>query len=138
VSERSDRLRVLVVENSKVLVGRLIERLEAVANVIVVGIADAAATAIEQIDRLRPDVLIVDIALASGTGFDVLRALRRRGGSDSPTAIMFTNHSSPPYRDAAARLGAAHFFDKNHDFVRLVELIRSFAERRGARSGFEG
>ena len=138
MNERSARLRVLVVEDSKVLVGRIVERLEAIANVAVVGIADAAANAIEQIDRLRPDVLIVDIALASGTGFDVLRALRRRGGSDTPTAIMFTNHSSPPYRDAAARLGAAHFFDKNSDFVRLVELIHSFAERRGRRNGFEG
>jgi DNA-binding NarL/FixJ family response regulator len=138
MSRGETRLRVLLVENSSVLVKRMIERIEADAHATVVGIAATAASAIDQLERLRPDALILDVALNAGTGFDVLRALRRQAGGAVPVAVMFSNYSSPPYRDAAKRLGAAHFFDKSDEFVRLIDFVRSLGARHGTRNESEG
>jgi len=138
MSRGDTRLRVLLVENSSALVKRLVERIEADAHATVVGIAATAAAAIDQLERLRPDAMILDVALNAGTGFDVLRALRRQTGGAAPVTVMFSHYSSPPYRDAAKRLGVAHFFDKSDDFVQLIDLVRSLGARNGTRNGSEG
>src|SRR4249919_410932 len=105
MDERDTRLRVFVVEDSSVLVKRIIEWFETDSRVQVVGTAATATVAIAEIQRLSPDVAIIDVALAAGTGFDVLRALRQGADAARPVTVMFTNHSSPPYRNAAMQLG---------------------------------
>ena len=65
------QLRVYLVEDSAMLLSRLVELLEG-AGVAVVGHADTTATAIREIDATAPDVVIIDIALRHGNGFDVL------------------------------------------------------------------
>ena len=133
---RDKRLRVLVVENSRILAKRIVEWLEADARIEVAATVDNAPAAIEVLRRLKPDAVIVDVALAAHTnGFDVLRAIPRDTTAEGPVAIVFTNHSSRPYRDAALRLGAAHFFDKSNDFNRMVTEVERLAERRGMGTG---
>ena len=133
------RLRVLLVENSQVLAKRIIERLEADARIEVAATIDNAPAAIEALRRLKPDAVIVDVALAAhSNGFDVLRAIAHDATGQAPVAIVFTNHSSRPYRDAALRLGAAHFFDKSNDFVRMVSEVERLADLRGTGAGSEG
>jgi len=50
----------------------------------VVGQSAQAGVATAEIIALAPDVVIVDIALESSTGFDVLRALSARQGESRP------------------------------------------------------
>ena len=136
---RDNRLRVLVVENSRVLARRLVEWLEADERIIVVAVAENASRGIDEERRLKPDVVIVDVALAGrSSGYDVMRAISIEPDGNRPVVIVFTNHSSRPYRDAARRLGAAHFFDKSSDFMRMVQEMVRLAERRGTRNGSEG
>ena len=136
---RDNRLRVLVVENSRVLARRLVEWLEADERIIVVAVAENASRGIDEERRLKPDVVIVDVALAGrSSGYDVMRAIAIEPDSSRPVVIVFTNHSSRPYRDAATRLGAAHFFDKSNDFMRMVQEVGRLAERRGTRNRSEG
>lgn len=138
MNERDTRLRVFVVEDSRVLVKRIIEWFESDSRVEVIGTAATATVAISEIQRLSPDAVIIDVALAAGTGFDVLRTLQRVPDTGRPTTVMFTNHSSPPYRNAAMQLGANHFFDKTSDFMRMVEVVRALADGLGSRNGSEG
>ena len=136
---RDRRLRVLIVENSRILAKRIVEWLEADARIEIAATVDNAPAAIEVLQRLKPDAVIVDVALAAHTnGFDVLRAIARDTAAEGPVAIVFTNHSSRPYRDAALRLGAAYFFDKSNDFARMVTEVERLAERRGMGTGSEG
>jgi len=136
---RDHRLRILVVENSRVLAKRLVEWLEADERIIVVAVAENASKGIDEERRLKPDVVIVDVALSGrSNGYDVMRAISIEPDADRPVVIVFTNHSSRPYRDAAKRLGATHFFDKSSDFMRMVQEVGRLAQRRGTRNGSEG
>ena len=112
-------MKVFLVEDAPLLRERLQAMLEAIPGVRTVGHAAAAATAIEGILAARADAVVLDIHLAEGNGFDVLRALRSR--APQVAVYMLTNFASDGYRKAAARLGARGFFDKSHD----IGLLRA-------------
>src|SRR5262245_56767209 len=69
-----DKPIVYVVEDSPILLRLLTELIEA-NGATVVGHADTAPAAIEEIAELHPDAVTIDITLRKGTGFDVLEAM---------------------------------------------------------------
>jgi len=79
-----------------------------------IGHAAGASDAIRRIIALQPDAVVLDLQLAEGTGFDVLRAVRER--APATEFYMLTNFAAEPYRRLAARLGAREFFDKTSEF----------------------
>ena len=83
--------------------------------------------AIRDILALRPDVVLLDVNLAEGSGFDVLRGVCRE--APEVDFYMLSNFAADPYRELAERLGARDFFDKSTQFERVLELV---AERAAA------
>ena len=99
----------------------LIERLDGAR---VVGYAESARAAVAAILERMPDVVLLDVKLEQGSGFDVLREIRRREpGID---CYVLSNYASEPYRSYARRLGAAGYFDKTTE---LGELREALADR---------
>ena len=64
---------------------------------------------------------MLDIHLAEGNGFDVLRALR--AAAFAPAIYVLTNYPLDAYRKTAERLGARGFFDKSHEIDRLRDAL---------------
>ena len=118
-------LRVLLVEDSILLAGRLEELIRRRPNVDLVAIVDAEQDAILRIAETRPDVLILDLHLRQGSGFGVLRALPRAG--TRPKVIVLTNYGITQYRREAEALGATAFLDKARDYGRLPGLLLDIA-----------
>ncbi len=124
---RTDCLRVLLVEDSKVLTERLIEAIRQIPGIELIGSADTEAAAIAAVRREAPDVIILDLHLRQGTGFGVMRALA--GGPCKPRIVVLTNYDLPEYKTAAIALGATHFLDKARDYARLADvLLEIYAE----------
>ena len=107
---------------------RLADMLGAIPGANVVGEAADAQAAIRGILASRPDVVVLDVNLAEGSGFDVLRAVRRQ--APEIDFYMLSNFADAPYRHLARRLGAREFFDKSKEFERMRDLI---AQRAAAR-----
>jgi DNA-binding NarL/FixJ family response regulator len=114
-------MEIFLVEDSPAVRGRLAELLEAVPGASVVGQAGRADTAIRDILSLRPDVVLLDINLAEGSGFDVLRAVCRQ--APEIDFYMLSNFTADPYRQLAERLGAREFFDKSREIERVREIL---------------
>jgi DNA-binding NarL/FixJ family response regulator len=119
-------LRVLLVEDSKVLTERLTEAIRQIADVELVGTADSEAAALAAVKREPVDVIILDLHLKQGTGFGVMRALA--AGPLRPRIIVLTNYDLPEYKHAAIALGATHFLDKARDYGRLPEVLQEICE----------
>ena len=66
-------------------------------------------------------MVLLDISLADGSGFDVLRAVRPQ--APQIDFYVLSNVSSYPYRQLAGTLGARGFFDKSTEFERVRELL---------------
>jgi DNA-binding NarL/FixJ family response regulator len=116
---------VYLVEDSPLVSERLLELLDAVPGARVIGLATRADEAIQDILAEQPDVVLLDIQLAQGSGFDVLRAVR--GAAPGIDCYMLSSFASEPYRRLAARLGARDFFDKSSEFERVRDLIAARA-----------
>jgi DNA-binding NarL/FixJ family response regulator len=119
-------LRVLLVEDSKVLTERLTEAIRQIPQVELIGTADTEAMAVAAAKRESVDVIILDLHLKQGTGFGVMRALANT--QLKPQIIVLTNYDLPEYKNAAIALGATHFLDKARDYGRLPEVLHEICE----------
>ena len=117
----SSALKVYLVEDSPAILERLEALLGTIEGARTVGRASGASEAIEGILAQHPDLVVLDLKLAEGSGFDVLRAVR--GAAPGIDVYMLTNFASEPYRRLAERLGARDLFDKTTEFERVREAI---------------
>src|ERR1700760_1083748 len=115
-------LRVLLVEDSKVLTERLSEAIRQVSDVDLIGTVDTEAAAVAAVRRENVDVMILDLHLKQGTGFGVMRALAK--SPSKPSIVILTNYDLPEYKSAALALGATHFLDKARDYDRLPDVLQ--------------
>jgi len=129
--EPAKKLRVYLVEDSAIMSPVLRTLIEA-TGARIIGNSGGAGTAIADIEVLRPDVVVIDIGLRQGTGFDVLKALFHPQSADVPARIVLTNYALEPYRKAAARWGAAYFFDKSRQIPEMLRVLRGM--RRSLRA----
>jgi DNA-binding NarL/FixJ family response regulator len=113
-------VRVFIVEDSE-LVRERIETLAALAGAGSAGHAVGAGAAIRAILAERPDIVITDLKLAEGSGFDVLRAIH--AAAPGIDLYMLSNFATEPYRRIARQLGARDFFDKSTEFRRVSDVI---------------
>ena len=125
------KLRVYLVEDSAIM-SPLLRTLIEGTGARIVGNSGAARTAIEDIEVLRPDVVVIDIGLREGNGFDVLKALSRAQASERPTRVVLTSYALEPFRKAAKRWGAAHFFDKSTEIPEMLRVLRRMRRSPGA------
>lgn len=118
-------LRVFIVESSQFIRERLEQMIASIGGICCAGSATTADDAIRGILDTHPNAVILDIGLAQGSGFDVLRALQ---GRVSDTAFyVFSNFAIEPYRRLATRLGATRFFDKTTQIEDMRELLKKRA-----------
>jgi DNA-binding NarL/FixJ family response regulator len=115
-------VKVLLVDDSRLVRERLAALVTELAGVEIVGQAGGVGEAIRKIQRLRPQVVVLDISLADGTGLEVLKGIRNR--RPFPRVIMLTNFTQAAYREKCLKLGAQYFFDKSAQFEQAVEVIR--------------
>ncbi len=119
-------LRVLLVEDSKVLTERLTEAIRQIADVELIGTADTETAALAAVHKGSVDVIILDLHLKQGTGFGVMRSVAAL--QLKPRIIVLTNYDLPEYKSAAIALGATHFLDKARDYGRLPEVLHELCE----------
>ena len=112
---------IFIVEDSALVRERLLELLGEVPESRVVGVAAGADEAIRDILAGRPDVVLLDLSLAQGSGFDVLRAVHE--AAPEIDVYMLSSFATEPYRRLAARLGARDFFDKSSEFQRVRDTL---------------
>ena len=118
-------MKVFLVEDSPLLRERLSRQLAAIVGAQLVGEAGTAQDALRGILASAPDVVVLDIQLEKGSGFDVLRELQRT--APHVDVFMLTNFASESYRKAAERLGARGFFDKSIDLPKLRDALAGAA-----------
>ena len=111
------------------LAGRISELIRRLPRVDLIGTVDTEADALQQVASSAPDVLILDLHLRDGSGFGVLRALRRTP-TTRPKVVVLTGFDLPQYRREAETLGVDAFLNKSRDYHRLAILLSSYAAQR--------
>ncbi|HEX5162500.1 MAG TPA: response regulator [Steroidobacteraceae bacterium] len=126
-------LRILLVEDSPLLRGRLENMLSQHAAFKVTGLAAAEAEAIEKLDSVPYDAIVVDVELRPGSGIGVIRQARARN-KDAKDGhvwiIVLTNYDLPTVRERCMQAGADHFLDKMREIDQLIPILLGIAGRK--------
>ena len=118
-------MKIVVVEDSAVIRKHVIALLESVSGVSVVGEAASEQAALKLIPTVQADVVILDINLTPGNGFNVLKALRASG--NTAEIFVFTNQTLEQYRQMSKTLGANGFYDKTRDIETMLNRIEAMS-----------
>jgi len=115
-------MKVFIVDDSRAFQKELINLLSKLKEVEIVGQAEDSVKAMEAIQRLKPDVVILDIPMPGGKGIDALENIKK--GKSPPIVIMFTNYPYRQYRKKYMDAGADFFFDKSTEFEKVTEVLK--------------
>ena len=117
-------VRVLLVDDQKLVRSGFAMILSVEPDVEVVGEAADGAQALEQVRALRPDVVLMDVQMPV---MDGIEATRRVVADDLAKVLVLTTFDDDAYVDDALRAGASGFLLKNSDADRLVDAVRTVA-----------
>jgi DNA-binding NarL/FixJ family response regulator len=112
-------VKLLIVDDSSAVYGRLLGMLGGVEHLTALSIARSLHEAVEKGRQLCPDAVVLDVRLPDGSGLDALSAIKR----DSPNTRVYIFTNQVEFRDKAMRAGADGFFDKSLEFEALVAQL---------------
>lgn len=121
---------IFLVEDSPAIREALMQRLEDDSRFTVTGYAETAKDAIAALKQRLPDIVVIDLHLKQGTGYDILMYLRTIHLPVQLQAIVLTNYASPAHRRRAIELGATGFFDKSMELEEMLEGLGAWANKK--------
>lgn len=117
-------MRTVIVEDSAAALAALTQALEPLPGLELLGTACAENEAVDLILAQQPDLVLLDLGLASGSGLGVLRRLR--DAACPARIVVLTNRVEPAYRAACLAAGANAFFDKSGDHGALLDQLQAW------------
>jgi DNA-binding NarL/FixJ family response regulator len=124
----ADPIRVLIVEDHRVVAEGLAALINHQGDMKVVGQAGTVAECMPAAAEMRPDVVLLDYRLPDGTGADAAAAIREI--RPEAKMIFLTREDSDAARFAAVQSGASAFIHKSKAASEVVTAIRDVARGR--------
>lgn len=122
-------LEILLAEDNQTFANSVSRFVGQIAGAHVVAHAKDGDEALEKSIALRPDLILMDIAMPKMTGLQVAQRLQAlRDMERLPTIIFLSMHSDPSYREAARNAGGAHFVTKANFVSELHPLIEQMVK----------
>jgi two-component system response regulator DevR len=125
-SPAKNRIRLLLVDDSQVVRMGLRSLIATEPRVEIVGEAGSVGTAVEACLRLKPEVVLLDIRLPDGTGFDACRQILAK--LPDTRILVLTSVADETLVDEAIRAGANGYLLKEIDGRGLLQAIFDVAE----------
>jgi DNA-binding NarL/FixJ family response regulator len=99
--------------------------IEAEADLRVVGEAGDGAVAVEEIGRLKPDVVVLDLSLPGMDGLEAIPLLQEV--SPETRIVVFSGYASERMAEAALSRNAARYVEKGSSIEDLAAIVREVA-----------
>ncbi len=119
---------LLIVDDSKSLRTKIKKMIENILNEMEIQEAENLQEAIELINERYPDILIIDLSLPDGSGFEILEKFQNN--LKYSLKIILTNYPYEKFRERADELGADFFFDKSIDQDKMINAIDDFIRNK--------
>jgi CheY-like chemotaxis protein len=97
----------------------------------VVAVADGVVSALKEMERFRPTVIVSDIAMPGQDGYELIRRLRAHEDPDiaSTPAVAVTAHARAADRRRALSAGFLQYISKPVNPAQLVETVAAVLPR---------
>jgi two-component system response regulator DevR len=116
-------LRVMLVDDHEIVRNGIRAMLQATDDVIVTAEASTVREAVDEADRARPDVVVMDVRLIDGSGIEATREIRAR--HPSIRVLMLTSFADDEALFSSIMAGAAGYVLKQVKSNELLRAIRA-------------
>ena len=130
------KIRILLADANADFAALLADTLAAERDMELIGAAADGPEALNQLQSLKPDLLLLDLVLPKLDGLEVLRRLPETG-CKCPVIVLSGFMNSQVVADCAA-LGAAYFMPKPCDTAALLERVRQIGGAGSEDAALEG
>ena len=114
-------MRVLLADDSQLILDRMRELFEHYKQIEIVGTTLNGDDTLIALKNLKPDLAIIDLNLPGLSGLDILNEIRNENRPFK--IIILTFYSTDYYRKKAMALGADYFFSKVDDIDKLLDVV---------------
>ena len=128
MTEVSKKARVFLVDDHPIVRRGLGSLIALEPDLVVCGEADGRPAALEQIQKLQPDLVMVDLALKNSSGLELVKDLRTQ--CPKVKVLVFTMHDEPIYAERVLKAGAHGYFTKEEGAEKAVGAIRQVLQGR--------
>jgi DNA-binding NarL/FixJ family response regulator len=123
-------LKVFIADDSKPVADMLTELLSSPGRIEVVGTGATEDAAIESIRQMKPDVVVLDLQLKTGSGTNVIRAVRASQDLAGTKLMVASNHTTPQLKAGCLELGADGYYDKVKELGALAACLGELADAK--------
>ena len=122
------KITVLLVDDHEGFINAALRHLRKVEWLEIVGRASNGLEAIERYETLRPDVVLMDLAMPEMGGLQATRLIKTQ---DAPPFIVIASHfDDAEHREHAMRAGADDFVSKLSYIQEVLPILEKFKDRR--------
>lgn len=125
-------ISVLVVDDHQVVRAGLRSMFEQ-SEIEVVGEAGSAREAVEKVEQVSPDVVLLDVRMADDDGFTALEAIREK--RPDSRVVMLSTYDNPTYVARSVALGATDYVLKGSSRDELIRSVQQAVRGNGPPSG---
>jgi DNA-binding NarL/FixJ family response regulator len=122
INEGSLVRRIFIVEDHPVFRQGLIQMLDGEPDLTVVGYAAESASALSEIAKHQPDLVLVDIGLPGKSGLDLIKEIR--SSNRAIKLLVVSMHDEALYADRVLRAGGDGYVMKQQDAEEIIHAIR--------------
>ena len=115
-------IRVLVVEDQATILKAQLKKLETFDEIEIVGSAMSGESALEEVEKVHPEVILLDLGLPQMSGMDVTRAVKAK--HPEIEILIFTIFDEEEKVIEAITAGAAGYLLKGAPVEKIVEAIK--------------
>ena len=119
-------LRVMLVDDHEVVRGGIKALLQSTDDIVVTAEAGSVREAIDEAERSRPDVVVMDVRLTDGSGIEATREIRAR--RPQTAVLMLTSFADDEALFASIMAGASGYVLKQIKSGELVRAIRAVGQ----------
>jgi DNA-binding NarL/FixJ family response regulator len=125
---KKKKTRILLVDDHPVVRKGLTALIEEEEDLEVCGEAADSMEALEQIDKLQPDLVVVDISLKKGDGLDLVKQIRSR---DKVLYVLVASmHDESLFAERALRAGAQGYINKEEASTNIIAALRQILSNK--------
>lgn len=129
MAARTERtIRVVIVDDHPMVRDGTAAFLNTLSDINVVGVAEDAASALDEVRRRRPDALLLDLRLPDMNGVELARQVR----SEQPKValVVMSGYDYIAYRRELARMGVQNVLSKSSTGSEIANALRAATRRK--------
>lgn len=124
-----ESIRVFLVDDNPEFLEAATHFLATDPGIEIIGSANSGRSALEQVTRLEPDLVLIDLEMPEMNGLEVTRQIKAQ--PHPPCVVILTLHDNPVYDDLAKSVHADSLITKSGFGAEVLRLIYTLHTPRG-------